>query len=383
MTNDGWTESKITPTRVVDAHVPRYFIILCSASNRLTYYYSLTTSPLFAPPLLLPIPAATMDLQDFAPQTSLVPKERAPSSRDSPMGSEHGSFQLQHVETFQTTYEQAVEGKLYHEGQLIKQPAPTRDPKDPLNLPLNRKILGVFCLSFFGALAASAEIILGACLPVFALQYAGLDPKILDGLEFPAGSNPLAFLEQLGQGRTFIFRVYLLAALPLLVIGVSNLFLIPVAIAVGRRPVVLITGCIAIAGAVWAGNSQSLGSHIGARCVQAIGAGTVESLIPFIVQDLVHVHERNTWISAAFAAQGVIIIAIGFSAPYMVVNLTWRWIYFVTSIAAAVFLVGIYFFLPETRWQRTRSEMSKCYELQISPRILNADPVFVRRRPPR
>lgn len=77
--------------------------------------------------------------------------------------------------------------------------------------------------------------------------------------------------------------------------GVANLILIPLAISIGRRPVVILSGVIAIAGALWAGHSGSLGSHIGARAVQAIGAGTVESLIPFVIQDMVFVHQRNTW----------------------------------------------------------------------------------------
>lgn len=76
-----------------------------------------------------------------------------------------------------TTYEQNANGLLYSsEGVLILQPAPTKDPRDPLNLPFSRKFLAVFCLCIFGAFAAAAELILGAMLPVFALQYAGIEP---------------------------------------------------------------------------------------------------------------------------------------------------------------------------------------------------------------
>lgn len=266
---------------------------------------------------------------------------------------------LEHTETFQTTYEQAVVGDLYRDGELVLMPAASRDPKDPINLSTKRKIIGVLCLSFFGALIASAELILGAALPVFAVQYAGYDPSTLLGSihGYPVGSNPLTYLEDLGGPP--IFQVYLLATMPLLMIGASNLVLVPMAVAVGRRPVILIAGVAAIGGALWAGFSQSLGSHIGARCLQAIGAGTVESLIPFIIQDFIHVHERNTWISAAFACQGVIIIALGFSTPYMIINLSWRYVYHITAAIAGVFLIGVFFALPETRWERTRAEMSK------------------------
>ncbi|TEA20704.1 putative MFS-type transporter [Colletotrichum sidae] len=257
--------------------------------------------------------------------------------------------------------QQAREGVLYRDGQLILQPAPTKDPRDPLNLPLARKVLGCFCLCCFGALAAAAELILGAMLPVFSLEYTHLDPKILKPLTanggLPAGSDPLKILQDL-PGAPPILSVYLLASLPVLIIGLANLVLVPMAVSVGRRPVVLGTGVLAIVGALWAGSSQSLTSHTLARCVQAVGAGTVESLIPFIIQDMIFVHQRNSWISSIFAAQGLIIIVLGIAAPYMIIDLSWRWMYFITAIGAAFFLVGVFFFMPETKWNRTRAEMN-------------------------
>ncbi|WDK21428.1 major facilitator superfamily transporter [Colletotrichum graminicola] len=276
---------------------------------------------------------------------------------------------LEHVDSFESSFdddqakEKAKEGVLYHDGQLILQPAPTQDPRDPLNLPLSRKVIACACLCCFGALAAAAELILGAMLPVFALEYSGLDPKLLKPLTssggLPGGSDPLKILANL-PGAPPIFQIYLLASLPVLIIGVANLILVPMAISVGRRPVVLATGLLAVIGCIWSGSSQSLTSHLLARCVQAIGAGTVESLVPFIIQDMVHVHQRNSWISGIFAIQGLIIIVLGIAAPYVIINLSWRYMYFITAISAAFFLVGVYFFLPETKWHRTRDEMSKC-----------------------
>lgn len=54
------------------------------------------------------------------------------------------------------------------DGNIILQPAKTRDPKDPLNMTLTHKLLCCTSLCFFGALAAAAELILGAMLPVGA-----------------------------------------------------------------------------------------------------------------------------------------------------------------------------------------------------------------------
>lgn len=100
-------------------------------------------------------------------------------------------------------------------------------------------------------------------------------------------------------------------------------------------------------------------SCLAARVVQAFGAGTVESLIPFIIQDTVHAHQRNSWISMVFAGQGLVIIGLGFAAPYLITYLNWRWCYYITASGAAFFLIGVFFLLPETRYNRTRAEMSK------------------------
>lgn len=197
-------------------------------------------------------------------------------------------------------------GKLWKNGRIVLQPAPSADPKDPLNLPFWRKFVAIFVLCFFGAMAAAAELILGAMLPIFVLYYAGYDPKYIKVLSdsggLPKGTDPLKTLSMLPDAPP-IWHVYLLASLPVLMMGVSNLFLVPIAIAVGRRSVTLATGVLAICGILWAGYSGSLASHIAARCLQALGAGTVESLLPFIVQDMVFVHQRNTAISGVFAAQ--------------------------------------------------------------------------------
>jgi len=60
---------------------------------------------------------------------------------------------------------------------------------------------------------------------------------------------------------------------------------------------------MAWSGGFWAGFSRSLESHIAARCVQAVGAGAVEALIPLIIQDIVFIHQRNTAMSSVWSAQ--------------------------------------------------------------------------------
>ncbi|KAH7028627.1 major facilitator superfamily transporter [Macrophomina phaseolina] len=282
------------------------------------------------------------------------------------------AISLERLETGITANDRAL---LYKEGRIVLQPAPSSDPKDPLNMPLWRKTLAIGFLCFFGAMAAAAELILGAMLPVFVLEYAGMDPKILQVLSenggLPKGSDPLQYLAQL-PGAPPVWHVYLLGSLPVLMMGIANLFLVPLAISVGRRSVVLACGVLAIVGAVWAGFSQSLGSHLGARCLQALGAGTVESLLPFVVQDMVFIHQRNTAISGVFAAQGIIIMSLGIGTPYIIIDLNWRWVYYITAMAAGCFLMGVFFFVPETRWHRTQAQMSSAYSPTVSSPMLTS-----------
>ncbi|KAK3053503.1 hypothetical protein LTS18_012130, partial [Coniosporium uncinatum] len=260
---------------------------------------------------------------------------------------------------------------LYENGRMRLIPAPTPDPHDPLNLPNWRKIIALASICFFGALALSAETIIGALIPVFALEYAGIDPKILNEFE-PAdlspgvvNLNPLSLLN--GLGGPPLWQITLLASLPLLTNGISSYFLVPLSISIGRRPVLLICGVMAWTGGFWAGLSQSLPSHIAARCFQAIGAGAVEALIPLTVQDIVFIHQRNRAMSSIWSTQGLIIVSLGIGSPVIVATTGWRSLYFITSALSIVAWLGIFFSVPETRWKRSAEELSGKSEYYIFP----------------
>jgi MFS family permease len=169
--------------------------------------------------------------------------------------------------------------------------------------------------------------------------------------------DPLKLLGSLGGPP--LWKISLLSSLPLLTNGISSYFLVPLSIAVGRRPVLLFCGTLAWIGGLCAGFSRSLESHIAARCVQAIGAGAVEALIPLMVQDLVFIHQRNRAMSTIWASQGLIIVGIGIGSPVIVATKGWRFLYYVTSGLAIGAWIGLIFGVPETRWMRCQSELGK------------------------
>ncbi|PKS12348.1 hypothetical protein jhhlp_001648 [Lomentospora prolificans] len=277
---------------------------------------------------------------------------------------------------------------LYKDGQLRFIPMPTPDPKDPLNMKTWRKWFAIGTLCFFGSLGLSAEIIIGSLLPVFLLEYSGVDPRILNKIDFVKSSgghslrvNPMSVVPP-GVEPVPIGKIALLATIPLLGSGIASYFLVPLSIAVGRRPVLLFAAACAWAGGIWAGLSNSLQAHQAARCIQGLGVGAVEALIPLIVQDMVFIHQRNRAMSVVVSSQGVVIIALGIAAPYVAANYTWRWLYFITSglgiLAWILLIVG----LPETRWKRSKEELSgaRVYPIREGENRPDLDPETYGRR---
>ncbi|PSR86956.1 major facilitator superfamily domain-containing protein [Coniella lustricola] len=255
--------------------------------------------------------------------------------------------------------------QLFEGGQMRCIPMPTPNPKDPLNLPEWRKWAAIITLSLFGALALSAEAIVGALVPIFVLEYAGIDPKILGEIDLsslsfssPGGkpADPLQLLSSLGGPP--IAKVDLISTLPILVNGIASYILVPLSIAWGRRPIILLAGVMAWTGGLWAGFSTSLNSHIAARVFQGFGAGAVEALIPLILQDMLFIHQRNKAFSLVSAGQGLFIVSIGLTSPLIIVKLSWRWIYYITAGAGILVWIGMIFLVPETRWVRSQEELA-------------------------
>lgn len=226
----------------------------------------------------------------------------------------------------------------------------------------DRCLEAVLIQNAVGALGLTAETIIGSLMPVFALQYAGLDPHIISTLDLssfiPKGKhvNPLALLGDL-PGPPF-WKISLLSSLPILSNGIASYFLVPLSIAIGRRPVLIGCGVLTWVGGMWAALSTSLDTHLAARCLQGLGAGTVEALIPLAVADFVFIHDRNKAMSVVWASQGLIIIAIGVCAPVVVADYSWRTMYWITSAIAIFAWLLLCAFLPESRWVRSKEELA-------------------------
>jgi cyanate permease len=172
-------------------------------------------------------------------------------------------------------------------------PTPTRDPNDvhslsihtnnersntstdPLNLPIWQKYVILIIVGIYAATANLMTNGMSAFLPAVAASY-GNDPK-----------------------------THALVTWPAFFMGVGNLISIPVAHAIGRRPVYLTSTIMLTFGCLWCAKSGSLASHIGGRDIMSIGAGTAEALCLIIVQEVFYLHERGRVIAWFCALQTV------------------------------------------------------------------------------
>ncbi|KAH8885590.1 major facilitator superfamily transporter [Thozetella sp. PMI_491] len=248
---------------------------------------------------------------------------------------------------------------LYVDGKLKLIPTPSPDPKDPLNLPKWRKWTAIGALCMFGALSLAAEMAIAGLLPAFLLEYSGVEPtSVLKDPNFHVTpGNPASVVPE-GVTPLPLNQLTLLSTVPLLANGIASYFLIPLSIAVGRRPVLIATATCSWAGGFWAGASQSLYSHIAARVLHGLGSGAVEALLPLIVQDMVFIHQRNRAIAAIIASQGPVLVLFGVLSPWITANYSWRWIYWITSSLCLLAWFGIIFLVPETRKLRSKEELA-------------------------
>ena len=66
--------------------------------------------------------------------------------------------------------------------------------------------------------------------------------------------------------------------------GLGNLIGMPIAIAVGRRSVMLVATLVLLLGSILCATAKSLEWHLAARIIVGLAAGQAESVAPLIIQ---------------------------------------------------------------------------------------------------
>lgn len=142
---------------------------------------------------------------------------------------------------------------------------------------------------------------------------------------------------------------------PTLFMGIGNLIGMPLALAVGRRPVFLFSCLILILAGGLAAGQTSFTWHLAARCIMGLAAGQSEALCPLMVQETFFMHERGRTQMYFTALSNILTSVMSLLTSYIAFAIgVPGWYGLGTGLIGAVAL-GAVFFVPETKYDRPLS----------------------------
>ncbi|KAF4246853.1 hypothetical protein CNMCM8980_008014 [Aspergillus fumigatiaffinis] len=227
---------------------------------------------------------------------------------------------------------------LYTEdGAVRRLPVPSSDPNDPLNFSprRHRLVLTVLCvygITGFGSVQSTA-LFFGKLVPEYVQKTHG------------------AFKPS---------RIADLASYPTLCMGLGNFFFVPLSMAIGRRAAFILSSTILLASMIWAAQSESFESHLGARCLQGLCAGISDCLLPIIILDISFLNKRSTRLIAYWVATAVGSSLLLVALPFIVEHSggDWRVNYWFWVGFAGFSLLAIVFGVPETLFLRPAAQIA-------------------------
>lgn len=84
-----------------------------------------------------------------------------------------------------------------------------------------------------------------------------------------------------------------LVAVNVFMLGMANLWWVPLANTFGRRPVILLSLLLLVFSSMWAGLATSFDSLLAARIFMGIGGAPADAVSPDVVGEIFFVHERG------------------------------------------------------------------------------------------
>ncbi|KAF1971867.1 MFS general substrate transporter [Bimuria novae-zelandiae CBS 107.79] len=216
--------------------------------------------------------------------------------------------------------------QIHDEVRLV--PQPSADPADPLNFSRWRKYGILFSMSLVPFVVNFASASIASAFPVYAATpIFGFPPK------------PFSELTHL-------------IAVTVLMLGVSNLFWVPLSYIIGRRPVMLLSLLLLVFSSMWAGLTTNFDSLLAARIFMGIGGGPADAVAPNVVGEIFFVHERGR----TMAFYTVLLSAGSFVGPiagsYIAAHDGLVWIHWTNVILSAIAFVFCFFLQPETLYER-------------------------------
>lgn len=136
-------------------------------------------------------------------------------------------------------------------------------------------------------------------------------------------------------------------------LGLGSVIMSPTAILFGKRPVYLLGATLFILSAIWCALSPNYPSLVLARIFQGIAVSPVECLPSATIAEIFFLHERayRVGIYTFLLLGGKNLIPLVSAA--IIGSLGWRWVFWIVAIIVGACLVLLFFFVPETFWDRT------------------------------
>lgn len=217
-----------------------------------------------------------------------------------------------------------MEKKRTKDGRFILEPQPEESANDPLNWRQVRRDLALLSLGFY------------------CMVGGGMTPVLAAGFKDVAKTYDVT-----------IPQVALTTGLYMLGMGMGSVVASPTAILYGKRPVYLVGIVLFLASSVWCAFSPSYISLLIARIVQGFAVSPVECLPSATIAEIFFLHERayRLGIYTLLLLGGKNLIPLVSAA--IVQSLGWRWVFKITAIVVGLCFFLIFFFVPETFWDRT------------------------------
>ncbi|UPL01266.1 hypothetical protein LCI18_012200 [Fusarium solani-melongenae] len=226
---------------------------------------------------------------------------------------------------------------LYHDGAVVLIPTPSPDPKDPLNLPPWRKYMVILLVGVYSGMSVLGTSGLGSVYPEVMKLYPDDDPS----------------------------RITELLTYPTLFMGIGNLFSMPLAMAVGRRPVFLFSLVLLVASGIWCACAKSLSSHIAGRDIFSMAASQSEALAPLIVQEIHFLHEHGIKLAYFVGVQTTVTATLFTATTYIVPGISLSWWYGIITAVNGVTLILSFVFLTESQFSRPDDAVEGAVHLRL------------------
>ena len=148
-------------------------------------------------------------------------------------------------------------------------------------------------------------------------------------------------------------KVAFTTGLYMLGLGVGSVVMSPTAILYGKRPVYLLGAILFVVSAIWCAASPNYASLVVARVFQGFAVSPVECLPSATIAEIYFLHERayRVGIYTLLLLGGKNLIPLVSAA--IIEGLSWRWVFWIVAMVAGMCLVLLFFFVPETFWDRT------------------------------